>query len=70
MAMTMQQFAADRQSEFQRSVTAAIKTLIQEKHLYQSVSVPPTDSYTSLNADTSHGKAAIGYAGYERWLGH
>jgi hypothetical protein len=51
MAMTMQQLAADRQSGFQRNVTAAIKTLIQEKHLYQSISVPPTDSYVSIKAD-------------------
>lgn len=51
MAMTMQQLADDRQSEFQRNVTSALRTLIEDKHLYQSVMVPPTDSYVSIKAD-------------------
>ena len=51
MAMSHEQFAESRRNEFQRNVTTAIKTLIEDKHLYQSVTVPPTDSYVSIKSD-------------------
>jgi hypothetical protein len=49
--MTHEQFVESRRKEFQRNVTMAIKTLIEDKHLYQSVTVPPTDSYVSVKSD-------------------
>lgn len=49
--MTHEQFIESKRKEFQRNVTMAMKTLIETKHLYQSVSVPPTDSYISIKPD-------------------
>ncbi|MPZ47459.1 MAG: hypothetical protein GEV05_29695 [Betaproteobacteria bacterium] len=47
----MQEFAAARHQEFQRNVTAAIKLIVEQKHLYQSVTVAATDSYVSIKPD-------------------
>jgi hypothetical protein len=49
--MTHEQFVESRRKEFQRNVTTAIKTLIEEKHLYQSLSVPTSDTYVSIKPD-------------------
>jgi hypothetical protein len=51
MAMTHEQFADSKRKEFGRNVTAALKMLIEQKHLYQSVPVSPTDSYISIKPD-------------------
>ena len=51
MAMSHKQFVESRRKEFQRNVTTAIRTLIEDKHLYQSVTVPPTHSYVVTKAD-------------------
>ena len=51
MAMSHEQFVESRRKEFQRNVTTAIRTLIEDKHLYQSVTVPPTHSYVVTKAD-------------------
>jgi hypothetical protein len=53
MEMNFEQFVQSKHNEFQRNVTAAIKVLIEAKHLYQSVLVPQTDSYVSIKADKS-----------------
>lgn len=49
--MTHEQFVESRYKAFEQNVTGALKTLIERKHLYQSVVVPETDSYASIKPD-------------------
>lgn len=49
--MTHEQFVESKRRAFQSNVTAAIKSLIEAKHLYQSLVVPETDSFISIKPD-------------------
>src|SRR5687767_2968137 len=49
----MTPFEKQRAAEFIRNVVAALRTLLQEKHLYQSITVEPTDTYVLREADGS-----------------
>jgi hypothetical protein len=46
--MDFHQWVRSRHDEFQRNVATAIGTLLQQKHLYQSVLIPATDTYVSI----------------------
>jgi hypothetical protein len=65
MAMTAEQFVESRREEFQRNVTTAIKTLIEDKHLYQSVTVPRLMP-TCRSSRTTHGSLKSCHPSRER----
>jgi hypothetical protein len=51
--LTESQFAKQQHERFQNNLTAALKTLLEQKHLYQAITIPRTDGYVVRKPDDS-----------------
>ena len=49
--VSIDDFNRGRKEQFQQGLAAALRTILQQKHLYQSVLVPTTDRYNVVQPD-------------------